>query len=279
MLKLSTTRKYSRSQSPALTIGISLTLFVVALALFSNLVTSQDPFKSVALPFQAPSSEHLLGTDDLGRSIFAGIIHGAKTSLLVGFIVASVSLLIGIVVGAVAGFYGGWVDDILMRFTELILILPRFFLALMVVALFGPSLTNLILVLALTTWGFTARITRAGVLSARELEYVMAARSLGRTELANLFCHVLPNVITPVTAYGALLMGNAILIEAGLSFLGLGDPNVMSWGYMLNNAQTFIRRAWWMSVFPGLAIAVTVLGINLLSDGISKLHNSRRGLV
>ena len=264
-------------RSPALIIGASLTLTFVSIALFADIIAPGNPFASVASPFEAPSSLHLFGTDDLGRSLFQGVIHGARTSLLVGFSVAAVSLFIGILIGGVAGFLGGWVDDALMRFTELVLILPRFFLALVVVALFGASLFNLILILALTSWGFIARVTRSGVLRVRELEYIVAARSLGRTELANLFHHGLPNVLSPVIAYGALLMGNAILTEAGLSFLGLGDPNVISWGYSLNNAQAFIRRAWWMSVFPGMAIALTVLGVNLLGDGLTYLEDPKRG--
>lgn len=264
-------------RSPALIIGLCLTLAFILIALLADVIAPGSPFSSVAKPFEAPSEPYLFGTDDLGRSIFQGVIHGARTSLLVGFSVAAVSLLIGVLIGGIAGFFGGWVDDALMRFTELVLILPRFFLALVVVALFGASLFNLILILALTSWGFIARVTRSGVLSVRELEYIVAARSLGRTELANLFCHGLPNVLSPVFAYGALLIGNAILIEAGLSFLGLGDPNVMSWGYLLNNAQAFIRRAWWISVFPGTAIALTVLGVNLLGDGLTYLGNPKRG--
>ncbi|MDQ3459858.1 MAG: ABC transporter permease [Deinococcota bacterium] len=266
-------RRFARN--PAALLGLGLTLSFLLAALLANQLAPANPFRSVGAPLQPPSSEFWLGTDDLGRDIFSGVVHGARTSLLVGFTVAGASLLIGVLVGGLAGFFGGWIDDMLMRFTELVLVMPRFFLALVVVALFGASLRNLILVLALTSWEFTARLTRAGVLSTRALDYVMAARAVGRSEWSNLLKHVLPNVMAPVIAYVSLLMGSAILIEAGLSFIGLGDPNVISWGYMLNNAQAFMRRAPWMSVFPGLAIALTVLGINLLGDGLNAYWNPR----
>lgn len=269
-------KRRSTRSSPTLIIGLGLSLAFIIVALLADILAPGDPFRSVGPPFQAPANFPPFGTDDLGRSLFHGVVHGARTSLSVGFAVAAASLLIGVLVGGVAGFFGGWIDDALMRFTELVLILPRFFLALVVVALFGPSLINLVMVLALTSWGFVARIVRSGVLSARGLEYVLAARSLGRSEVAILARHVLPNVMAPVVAYGALLIGNAILIEAGLSFIGLGDPNIISWGYLLNNAQAFMRRAWWLSMFPGLAIALTVLGINLLGDGVNAFLNPKQ---
>jgi peptide/nickel transport system permease protein len=265
----------TRLRGFTMTMSSIFILGLVVLAILAPLIVPQGPFKSIAAPFQPPSSHHLLGTDDLGRSILAGLLYGARTSLLVGFSVTLVSFLIGVTLGGIAGFFGGWIDDVLMRFTELILILPRFFLALVVVALFGPSLLNVVLVLALTTWGLIARITRGSILSSKNLDYVLAARSLGRSELANLYHHVLPNVLAPIIAYAALMIGNAILLEASLSFLGLGDPNVMSWGYMLNNAQPFMRRAWWMSVFPGLIMAMTVLGVNLLNDSVSQQRSFR----
>ncbi len=256
-------------------IGLVLTGTFVLMAIFAGLIAPYDPFAFVATPFEPPSGDYLFGTDDLGRDVFSGVVYGARTSLLVGVAVAGASLVIGTVVGSIAGFFGGWVDDVLMRLTELLQVMPRFFLALMVVALFGPSLTNLVLVLALTSWELTARVARAGVLAIRELDYVVAARALGASPWKNLRSHVLPNAIAPVVALASLQVGSAILIEAGLSFLGLGDPNVISWGYMLNNAQSFVRRAWWMSVFPGAAVALTVLGVNLVGDGLNDFWNPR----
>lgn len=262
-------RFWAHFRSPAALSGLGLTLFFVLVALFAGQIALVDPFRSVAAPFLPPSPAHPFGTDDLGRDIFSGVVYGARTSLLVGLSVAGVGLLLGVIVGGLSGYLGGWQDDLLMRLTELVLVLPRFFLALVVVAFFGASLLNLVLVLALTHWGFLARLTRAGVLSVRELEYVTAARALGRGDGAILLRHVLPNALAPVIVYASLQVGSAILIEASLSFLGLGDPNVISWGYLLNNAQPFMRRAWWMSLFPGAAIALTVLGVNLMGDALN----------
>lgn len=255
--------------------GYSLTVAFTLLAVFADWIAPSDPFAFVAEPFQPPSADHWLGTDDLGRDVFSGVVLGTRTSLVVGIVVAAASLVIGTLIGGLAGFIGGWVDDLLMRLTELLQVMPRFFLALMVVALFGPGLTNLIAVLALTSWELTARVARAGVLAIKELDYVLAARALGASSWRNLRTHALPNAIAPVAALAALQVGGAILIEASLSFLGLGDPNVTSWGYMLNNAQSFVRRAWWMSVFPGAAIALTVLGVNLMGDALYDRWNPR----
>ncbi len=256
--------------------GLVLTACFVLMAVFADLLAPASPFAFIGDPFQAPSREFPFGTDDLGRSVYSGVVHGARTSLLVGVSVAGAALVLGSVVGGIAGLAGGWVDDLLMRLTELLQVLPRFFLALVVVALFGSSLTNLILVLALTSWVFTARLARAGVLTVKQREFVLAARSLGASPAANLFGHILPNALAPVIVNASLQVGRAILIEAGLSFLGLGDPNVISWGSMLNNAQAFMRSAWWMSVFPGAAIALTVLGVNLLGDAMNDYWDPRQ---
>ncbi len=260
---------------PTAVVGLGLTAFFVLVALFADVLAPDSPFAFVGDPFQSPSGEFWFGTDDLGRSVYAGVVHGARTSLLVGLTVAGAALLLGSVVGGIAGMAGGWVDDLLMRLTELLQVLPRFFLALVVVALFGSSLVNLIVVLALTSWVFTARLARAGVLTVRQREYVLAARGLGASPAANLFGHILPNALAPVIVNASLQVGRAILIEAGLSFLGLGDPNVISWGFMLNNAQAFIRSAWWMAVFPGAAIALTVLGVNLAGDALNDYWDPR----
>ncbi len=227
----------------SLALGAVLTSAFVALAVFASVLVPGDPFAAAGAPFQPPSVEHPFGTDDLGRDLYRAVLHGARVSLTVGVTVAGISLLLGLFVGSVAGFAGGSVDALLMRFTELVLVLPRFFLALVVVALFGASLANLILVLALSSWGIIARVARAGVLAAKEQEYVVAARALGQADLRVLARHVVPNVLAPVVAYAALQVGNAILVEASLSFLGFGDPNPVSRGYLLGNAQAFVRRA------------------------------------
>jgi len=254
--------------SPSLLVGGALTLGFVLLALLGGTLAPGDPFAAAGTPFAPPSAAHPFGTDDLGRDLLRAVLHGARVSLIVGATVAAASLTLGLLIGGVAGYRGGAVDDLLMRFTELVLVLPRFFLALVVVALFGASLANLIAVLALTSWGIIARVARAGVLTVKEREFVVAARALGGAGPRILLRHVLPNVLAPVVAYAALQVGNAILVEASLSFLGFGDPNLVSWGYLLNNAQAFVRRAWWLSVFPGAAIVLAVLSINLLADGL-----------
>lgn len=260
---------------PTAIVGLAMTLFFVAVAILADWIAPVDPFSFVGDPLRPPNGTFWFGTDDLGRSVFSGVVHGARTSLLVGLSVAGAAMVIGSVVGGIAGYAGGWVDDLLMRFTELLQILPRFFLALMVVALFGSSIINLIVILALTSWVFTARLARAGILSIKQREYVLAARSLGASPLRNLMTHILPNALAPVIVNASLQVGRAILIEAGLSFLGLGDPNVFSWGQMLNNAQAFIRIAWWMAVFPGGAIALTILGVNLLGDAFNDYWDPR----
>lgn len=186
------------------------------------------------------------------------------------------SLVLGGIVGLVSGFYGGRVDDLLMRFTELIQILPRFFLAILVVALFGSSLVNLIAVLALTNWAVTARVMRARVFVVKQVDFVGATELTGASPVRIMFNTILPNVLAPVIALVALQFGSAILVEAGLSFLGLGDPNVMSLGLMLSRAQRFIRVAWWMAVFPGLVLALAVLGVNLLADAIDRERDPRQ---
>jgi peptide/nickel transport system permease protein len=183
--------------------------------------------------------------------------------------VIAIASIIGLTVGTVAGYRGGWVDDVLMRITELFQSVPRFFLVLLIVALFGAGLDNLIYVLALTSWPTLARVSRSEVLSVRDRVFVEAARSIGATDRRILLHHVLPNVLPTALVVIALTGSRIIILEASLSFLGLGDPTVMSWGYLVSNAQRFLRVAWWMSVFPGMAIAVAVLGINLMSDALN----------
>lgn len=238
-------------------------------ALAAPQLAPADPFVSVGAPLEPPSAAHLLGTDDLGRDLLSAVIYGARTSLLVGGAVAALALAIGTLIGLVAGFLGGWGDDLLMRLTEMFQVLPRFFLAILVIALFGSSLSNLVLVLALTSWTGLARIARAEVLSLREREFVVSARAIGARPARILWRHILPHAIQPLLASAALIVGSAILTETGLSFLGLGDPDLISWGYLLNNAQPFIRRAWWLPVFPGLALVITVLGLSLWLDELN----------
>jgi peptide/nickel transport system permease protein len=203
------------------------------------------------------------------------VIHGTRTSFLVGLTVAALSGVLGTLVGSVAGYFGRWPDDLLMRVTEMVQVVPRFFLVLVAAALFGPSILVTVLLLGLTFWPGVARLLRSQVLSVRERDFVLAARALGSSETRVLWLHVLPNTLPVALAAASLQVGTAILVEAGLSFLGLGDRSLLSWGYLLNSAQPFLRAAWWMSVFPGVAIAVLVLAVNLLADGLDSALNPR----
>jgi peptide/nickel transport system permease protein len=254
---------------PAGLLGLLLAAVVGGAALLAGVIAPTDPFRTVAGPLQAPSRAHLMGTDNLGRDMLSAVVHGARTSMAVVLGVAAITSVVGLAVGVVAGYRGGWVDDVLMRVTELFQAVPRFFLVLLIVALFGAGIDNLIYVLALTSWPTLARVTRSEALSLREREYVDAARSIGATDRHIVARHVLPNVLPTALVVIALTGSRVILLEASLSFLGLGDPSVMSWGYLVSNAQRFLRVAWWMSVFPGLAIAISVLGINLISDALN----------
>jgi peptide/nickel transport system permease protein len=260
-------RRLVRRHGGRMFVGGALLLPFLVAALWPDILAPYDPWATVAPPFQPPSVSHLCGTDDLGRDLFSQIVAGARTSISAGFAVALLAAAIGTGIGVSAGFLGGWTDDLLMRGTEIVQVVPRFFVAILVAALFGASLHNLILVLGLTSWPGLARIARAESLSLRSREFVQAAVALGGTTPWVIRHHILPLASRPIVAALSLIICSAILTEAGLSYLGLADPNVISWGRLINNAQAFLYRAWWLSVFPGLAIALAVVGIALLVDG------------
>lgn len=262
-------------QEPQAIVGAALTALLVLVALLAGVIAPFDPFAITNEVLQPPSALHLFGTDDLGRDIFSAVVHGARTSLLVGLAAAGTATVVGLLVGSLAGYAGGLVDDLLMRVSELFQIIPRFFLALIIVALLGSNIWLIVLLLGLTYWPGTARLVRAQILSLRARDYVTAARAIGVPDAQILLRHLLPAALPPVITLAALQVGGAILVEAGLSFLGLGDRSVVSWGMLLNDAQQFVRRAWWMSVFPGAAITLTVLGLNLFADGLNDALNPR----
>jgi len=262
-------------RQPAALFGIAVPVLLLFMALFAGMVAPGDPFATSRAVFLPPSAAHPFGTDDLGRDLYRSVVHGARASLLVGIVTTVIATIIGVLVGALAGYFGGFVDDILMRVTELFQVIPRFFLVLIAVALFKGGIGLIILLLGLTYWPATARLLRGQVLSLRNREHVVAARAIGVRESAILMRHVLPMALPPIITLAALTVGGAILVEAGLSFLGLGDRNVVSWGALLNDAQQFVRRAWWLSTFPGLAITITVLGMNLLADALNEAWNPR----
>jgi len=216
-----------------------------------------------------PGSEHLLGTDDLGRDVYSRMIYGSRVSLMVGFVAVGISVLIGILVGSVAGFYGGIVDKINMRFVDIMLSIPTFFLVLAVIAFIGPGIWNIMIIIGLTSWMGVARLVRAEFLSLRNREFILSARSLGLSDMRIMIMHMLPNSLAPVLVSAVLGVAAAVLVESGLSFLGLGvQPPDASWGNILTLGKSNIEIAWWLSVFPGIAILVTVLGYNLLGEGL-----------
>jgi peptide/nickel transport system permease protein len=242
-------------------------------AVCAQVIAPVPPKMTVAAPLLGPSAAHWFGTDDLGRDLFSNVVHGTRVALGVGLITALVSAVVGTLVGLVAGYAGGGVDDALMRLTETFQVLPRFFLALLLISFFGGNIWLVALMLGLTFWPGTARLLRAQVLSLRSREFVLAAVSIGAGDARIMFRHVLPNAFAPVIVSAARQMAGAILTEAGLSFLGLGDPTLVSWGQLLNGAQRFIRTAWWLFVFPGAALTLTVLSTTLLADGLVGLFS------
>jgi peptide/nickel transport system permease protein len=260
-------RRFGRSR-PGL-VGLGLILLLGGSALGAPLLAPRDPLETSAAAFRSPGGEGILGTDNLGRDVWAGLLYGARVSLMVGVLSAGFAAVIGIAVGSVAGFVGGRVDAVLMRLSDLVQTIPQFFLALLIVALAGRGLWKIIGVLAILGWPLVARLVRAQFLSLREREFVEAARALGMSDLRIAAVVILPNAVQPAIVAASLGVAEAVLLESGLSFFGLGDPNLMSWGVMLQNAQGFLRRAWWMAVFPGLAIFAAVLAFNLFGDGLN----------
>ena len=259
-------------------IALGWVLLVLVLAFAAPLITAYDPLSGGDNALQPPlTAGHWLGTDDLGRDIWTRVVYGTRVSLAVGIISAFFAVLIGVVVGAIAGYYGGWADALLMRIAEFFQTLPRFVVALIVIAVFGASLAKMILVIALLSWPQLARVVRATVASLRQSQFVDAARVAGMGHGAIILREILPNVAAPIIVIGSLDIASAILIEASLSFFGLGEPNLVSWGGMLNDAQQYLRSAWWMSAFAGLAIALTVWAFNLLGDALNDALNPRAG--
>jgi peptide/nickel transport system permease protein len=258
-------------------IGAALLLILVAVALLGPMLYPTDPWRMVQRPFMAPLEidGFLLGTDTLGRDITAGIIHGARVSLLIGLVSTAVALLIGVPLGAIAGYFGGLIDDAAMRCTEIFQTIPSFALAIVLVAILQPSLASIVLAIGIVSWPPVARLVRGEVLSLRSREYVQAAITVGQSTSRIIFTQVLPNTLAPIIVMASLMVATAILLESSLSFLGLGDPNLMTWGYMVGAGRTRLIDAWWISFFPGLAIFLTVLALNLVGEGLNDALNPR----
>lgn len=266
--------RFSRNKGAV--IGLAVIALVVLLAIFAPLLYSQSPWRIIARPYLPPLSPGFpLGTDTLGRDIASGIAHGARVSLLVGIASALASTIVGILVGGISGYYGGRVDNALMRFTELFQTIPSFILAIVVVAILNPTIYSVVLAIAIISWPPLARLVRGEFLTLREREFVMASIVIGQSDARIIFTQILPNTMGPVIVMASLMVAAAILLEGSLSFLGLGDPELMSWGFMIGAARNVIRVAWWMSFFPGVAIFLAVLALNLVGEGLTDALNPR----
>ena len=261
--------------NPRVIAGLAWLALVLVIAVFAPLLAPTDPFEIVTDPFLRPFGEYLFGTDSLGRSMWAGLAHGARTTLIIATVATLASVAFGTVLGALAGFFGGLIDDVLMRLTEFFQTIPSFIFAIVLVAILAPSATSLIVAIAVVSWPPIARVVRGEVLSVKSREFVQAAVLAGQDDLAILFRQVLPNTLSPLIVTGSLLVATAILIESALSFLGLGAPNLMSWGFMVGAGRSFLRDAWWLVTIPGIAILLTVLSINLVGEGLNDALNPR----
>ena len=266
-------RRFTRNRAAA---GAAVVLvLVLSIALFGRLFYRTDPFEMVGRPFQAPLGAFPLGTDVAGRDILAGIIHGAGVSLLIAGIATLCATVTGVTLGALAGYYGGLVDDVLMRSTEFFLTIPSFLLAAVFVAIFSPTVLTITIAIAIVSWPSVARLARGEFIAHRDRDYVNAGRAIGTPEWRIILVHILPNALPPIIVVASLMVATSILTESGLSFLGLGDPNVVSWGYMIGVARSVLRVAWWMAAIPGFMILVTVLAINLVGEGLNDALNPR----
>ena len=259
--------------------GAIVIIFMFSVAIFASRLVTHQPYELNLSPeerLQPPSGKHWLGTDDLGRDLFSRMIYGTRISLFVGFIAVIIMFFIGITLGVLAGYYGGWVDNLIMRLVEIMMCFPRFYLILMIMAFLGPSIIYVMIIIGLTSWTGLTRLVRAEFLSLREREFVIAARALGASDSRIAFKHMLPNALAPVFVSITLNLGDAILVESGLSFLGLGvQIPTPSWGNIISTGRFYIDSAWWLTVFPGLAILITVLSFYLAGEGLRTILDPR----
>lgn len=264
-------------RNPSALIGCAILLTIIAIALLAPLLYPGDPQDMVGPPLLRPGedSQFLLGTDTLGRDVAAGVAHGARVSLSVGAVAATISLSIGVLIGALGGYYSGWLDDVLVRVTELVQTVPTFLLVIVIVTIGEPSVSLIVLAIGAACWPVTARLVRAEFRTLRESEFVLAARSQGFGNGWIIFREILPNALPPVIVTTSVLVATAILMESALSFLGLGDPNAVSWGSMIGEGREMLRSAWYLSAVPGVAIVLTVLSLNLIGDAINDAFNPR----
>jgi peptide/nickel transport system permease protein len=265
--------RFARNRAAVL--GFIILFSVLIIALIAPILYPESPFRVVGKPFLPPFGESLFGTDVLGRDVASSLAHGARTSLLIGFLATVMAVVFGTLIGCLAGYYGGWIEDALMRMTEFFQTIPSFIFAIVLVAILTPSIESIIIAVAAVTWPPIARLVRGEFMAMRNREFVQAYFIMGMSDLRIIFQQILPNTLSPIIVTGSLMVATAILIESALSFLGLGDPNIMSWGFMVGAGRTHLRTAWWLCTIPGLAILLTVLAINLVGEGLNDAMNPR----
>lgn len=254
------------------TLGLVIMSILIFIALFAKFLAPYEAHQLTNDLLVSPGEKgHLLGTDSLGGDVLSNIIYGTRTSLTIGLVASMISAVIGVIVGAVAGYFGGKWDRVISEFINIFVMTPAFFLILIIVAFFGSSMTNVMLVIGFTSWIGNARIMRAQAMSIKERTFIKSAYLLGEKHRSILLSHIIPNAIYPIIANTIMNISGAILLEASLSFLGLGDPNVVSWGQMISQGSAYMPKSWWVSTFPGIAIVLTVLSLQLIGDGINKI--------
>lgn len=256
-------------------VGFYMLLFILFVAIFADFLAPYSPTALEGEPLQAPCAQFKLGTDSLGRDVLSRMIHGTRVSLAIGIIAAAISGVLGTVVGATAGFFGGKTDAVLSEIIDIVLMIPTFFLILIVVSILGSGIFNIMLVIGFTSWPGNARVMRSQALSLKNRTFVQAARAIGEPDKNIMFRYIIPNGIFPVISNTTMQIAMAILTEASLSFLGLGDPSSVSWGQMIFAGRTYITSAWWVALTPGVAIVVTVATFYMLGDGLNKVLNPK----
>ena len=268
-------------RNPTFMGGLILLIVIIIIAASAPWLFVHSPLDMVSLPLQWPGQdgEFFLGTGPLGTDLAAGLAYGGRASLTVGFCAAMVCFAIGTIIGATGGYFGSWVDNILMRITEVFQTIPPFLLVVILITISGPTLSAIIFAIGFASWPSVARLVRAEFRSIKEMDYVLAGRSLGYSTLRIMFVEILPNALPSIIVMVSVIAANAILIEASLSFLGLGDPNVLSWGTMIGDGRAFLRTEWYLTALPGAAISATVLSLNLVGDGLNEILNPRSGQV
>ena len=263
-----------RRRPPAL-FGLGVLVLVLLVAVGGPSLYRQDPWDLAGRPFSPPFGEFPLGTDTLGRDLAAGVIHGARVSLLVGLVATTAALSLGTLIGAVAGYRGGWMDDALMRLTEFFQTIPSFIFAVVLVAIFQPSLRSIVAAIAMVSWPSVARLVRGEFIALRHREFVQACRAVGMGDSRIIFHQILPNAAAPIIVTASIMVATAILTESALAFLGLGDANVMSWGSMIGAGREMLRTEWYLTAIPGIAILLTVLALNLIGEGLNDALNPK----